>query len=423
MSDCWRQAKSTPPHLWEEMDWDFHGENTGYLTHGLHKYPGRMPPQIPRTLLELFPNVSHVLDPFCGSGTTLVEAILAGKQATGIDINPIAVLISKVKTTPLSPAKLKLAEKEALISIAERVHGVRTGLEKYPPGFNPNEVNLYYWFSRKVADELGAISDFLLNKFDSDKYGEEILNLFLLCFSNTVRTVSFQRPYEFKLYRVENLKKKQVDVLNTFKEEVSRARDCVLQLTKAITKGSCASVIRDDFIRFEAKIEPVDMVITSPPYGDSKTTLAYGQFSRYPLLWLGYDKEDAYGIDERCLGGGQGRPSNSPPSQTLSMILHKIRKRNKKRADAVERFFSDLFVGLCKIFDILNVDAPACFVVGDRTVKGIRIPTHIILVELGLEIGFTHFVTTERNISSKVLPRRNNKVDTICKEKLVVLLK
>ncbi|MFX0210230.1 MAG: hypothetical protein ACFFDT_29895, partial [Candidatus Hodarchaeota archaeon] len=71
----------------------------------------------------------------------------------------------------------------------------------------------------------------------------------------------------------------------------------------------------------------------------------------------------------------------------------------------------------------LNLDSPACFVVGERKVKGIRIPTHTILVELGSEIGFNHFVTVERNISSKVLPRRNNRVDTICKERLIVLIR
>jgi len=405
------------------MNWDFCGENTEYLTHGLHKYPGRMPPQISRKLVKLFPSTSHVLDPFCGSGTTLVEAILAGKQATGIDINPIAVLISRVKTTPLSSTKLRLAEKEALTSISQAVHDVRTGLRKYQPPFDPREVNLYYWFSKEAADELGVISDYLLNEFDSDKHGKEVLNFFLLCFSNTVRAVGFQKPHEFKLHRAKNWNLKQVDVPCTFNEEVDRAKRYVLQLNKAIGKGGCARVIRADLTQLEERIKPADLVITSPPYGDSKTTVAYGQFSRYPLLWLGYNKEDVYSIDERCLGGGYRRSNNPPSSKTLNKTLDRIRKRSKKRADTVERFFSDLSVGLRKIYDILNADAPACFVVGDRTVKGIHVPTHLVLVELGSNVGFTHFVTVERNISSKVLPCRNNQGGTICKEKLVVLFR
>lgn len=83
-------------------DWNFTKAGTSYLTHGLHDYPARMIPQIAQRLIDRYtPNKGKIIDPFCGSGTTLVEAQLADRQALGNDINPFAVLLSKVKATAI----------------------------------------------------------------------------------------------------------------------------------------------------------------------------------------------------------------------------------------------------------------------------------------------------------------------------------
>src|SRR4051794_25104264 len=84
------------------QDWDFAGEDTQYLTHGLHPYLASMIPQIPRRLLSAYAGPgTRVLDPFAGGGAVLLEASLAGLPSVGVDINPLAVLISRAKTTPL----------------------------------------------------------------------------------------------------------------------------------------------------------------------------------------------------------------------------------------------------------------------------------------------------------------------------------
>jgi len=90
-------------------DWDFAKADTSYLTHGLHDYPARMIPQIAHRLISRYsPEKGKILDPFCGSGTILVEARLANRSAIGIDVNPLAVLLSKVKSTPLDFEELAL---------------------------------------------------------------------------------------------------------------------------------------------------------------------------------------------------------------------------------------------------------------------------------------------------------------------------
>jgi site-specific DNA-methyltransferase (cytosine-N4-specific) len=91
---------STAIKVLDEIDWDFKNFKTQYLTHTFHPYPARFIPQIPLTFIKLFTNEGEtVLDPMCGCGTTIVEAFLNNRNSVGNDLNPLAVLITKVKTT------------------------------------------------------------------------------------------------------------------------------------------------------------------------------------------------------------------------------------------------------------------------------------------------------------------------------------
>src|SRR3989344_2905567 len=91
-------------------NWDFKKANTKEFTHGLHTYPAMMIPQIARRLIYLYgKEAKTLLDPFCGSGTSLVESSLIPtiKEAYGFDLNPLAILISKVKSTPINTESLE----------------------------------------------------------------------------------------------------------------------------------------------------------------------------------------------------------------------------------------------------------------------------------------------------------------------------
>lgn len=86
-----------------ELEFDFYNEDTRYLTHSIHPYPAKFPPQLPKLILEKYSKRNEiVLDPFCGSGTTLVEAKLLGINSIGVDVNGLSCLLSKVKTTPVT---------------------------------------------------------------------------------------------------------------------------------------------------------------------------------------------------------------------------------------------------------------------------------------------------------------------------------
>ena len=110
----------------EYEDWTFAGKDTKYLTHGFHPYPARMIPLIAKRIIEKY--ATHIddviLDPFCGSGTVLVEAVVHDKHAIGFDINPLAVLIAKTKTTPIDPKKLEEETRKLIKEIKEDKYNI-----------------------------------------------------------------------------------------------------------------------------------------------------------------------------------------------------------------------------------------------------------------------------------------------------------
>ena len=93
----------------KELTFNFNGADTSYLTHSLHPYPAKFPPQLPQTILKQYSKKGEtVLDPFCGSGTTLVEARMQGINSIGVDVNGLSCLLSKVKATPLSLQQIRV---------------------------------------------------------------------------------------------------------------------------------------------------------------------------------------------------------------------------------------------------------------------------------------------------------------------------
>jgi len=175
-----------------------------------------------------------------------------------------------------------------------------------------------------------------------------------------------------------------------------------------------------------------DLLITSPPYGDSKTTVAYGQFSRLSLEWLNYQREETIKIDKICLGGEKNQKQiKNLNSATLNDVLNDIAEIDEKRAHEVKIFYNDFFICLEEIDRVMKDQSDLCFVVGNRRIKGITIPTNEIIVELLESFGnYHHQQTIMRKIHNKRMPIKNsptnikgNSESTMNKEYIVLLKK
>ena len=165
-------------------DWTFKEISTSQYTHGFHQYPARMHPEIATRLIEKYSTDSKtvVLDPFMGSGGVLVESMLHGNNSIGIDLNPFAVLLSKVKTTPLDPKKLEKTL-EDIQSTANADYKNNITFQN-----TPEKLDLSFWYPKDPIKKLPILKN-AINQIKN----KSIREFFLICFSFTTRRTSFQK--------------------------------------------------------------------------------------------------------------------------------------------------------------------------------------------------------------------------------------
>src|SRR3989338_1089986 len=396
----------------KDTSWDFRNEFTKYSNHGFHTYPAMMIPQIARRLIEMYGKDKKVLlDPFAGSGTALLEAKLHKnfKKAYGIDINPLALLISKVKTTEINPQSLWAEYHKIVKNSLEGKEAIEKKEKKIQ---KPTFFNVEFWFKPEVITDLSIIKQNISEIKDKD-----IQDFFLVAFSETVRDVSNTRNREYKLYRMnqEMLKEHNPDTFRKFREKVKENIYSMENFVKE--KKNCEVNILAEDTRNLTSIpaNSVDLIITSPPYGDSSTTVAYGQFSRLGLQWLGYDKDTVLSIDKISLGGIPTKDLlHTLQSPTLKGVISEIAQQDQKRARDVLSFYVDFDKCVQELQRVTKEGAFLCFVVGNRTVKGVQIPTDEIIVELfQAKNHYKHHNTFIRNIPHKRMPKLNSPTNIV----------
>ncbi|MCS6801775.1 MAG: DNA methyltransferase [Chloroflexota bacterium] len=385
------RAAASPSLRRRDPSWDYAGKASKRLTHGLHPYPAMMIPHVAARLIELLSQPGDlVLDPFCGSGSVLVEAIAAGRRAIGVDLNPLAVLIARAKTTPVPAAALTAA-------IASVEAALPRFLADPPPP--PPVPRLDFWFKPDVIRALAALRAAI---FAAHEPARAVLQA---TFSEVVRLASNARSSEFKLHRYppERLVRHQPDPVALFRARA--ARNAALLATFAPTAPAEVWLADSRQPLPGLADSTVDAVITSPPYGDSRTTVAYGQFSRLSAQWLGIvgDRD----LDPSLLGGARTR-APIPSSPHLEATLAAIACRDRRRASDVAAFYVDMAACLAEIARVLRPGGLAALVVGNRRVKGVQIPTDLILADLAVPLGLLPREVIIRRIPTKRLPSRNS---------------
>ncbi len=471
MTELDLQLKNDFENLPEDF-WDFKKATTRDLTHGLHYYPATMVYPISQNILKIVQErteINSLLDPFMGSGTVIVEGMLGGiHELYGTDLNPLAVLMSKVKTTKLSEqqiAHIQNDHKNLLKTISEKTNKVAdefdnyiqedlklditaktewgNSADKYIKQYFENKnktfnfqsfTNLGFWFTPRVIILLQTIKN-AIKKIDDLC----IKDFLLIAFSETVRTVSNTRNSEFKLFRMrpDKVATFRPDVFEEYFKILDRNISKMQDFVSACKSNSQLHINYDDTrILNTIPDDSIDLVITSPPYGDSRTTVAYGQFSRLSLQWLDLDyttQQDVINIDKNLLGGKpyiHKEQWSFLGSNTLVDTLERISEKDPYRADDVFSFYVDLDKCLYSITKKMKPNSYQFWVVGNRTVKLEKLLTDKIIAEMAVKYGLTHLFSFGRNILNKVMPSLNSptnekglRVKTMTTETVVVLKK
>ena len=388
-----------------DTSWDFKKEDTKTYTHCFHNYPAMMIPQVAGRLVEKYGKKTQLLfDPYCGTGTSLVEANLRNINAIGTDLNPLARLIAEVKTTSLNFQTLDLYLKDYV----DVIFGYRFGKLLYDYVELPKFQNIDFWFSKEVQQKLSVIKEYIENINDN-----LVKKFFKVAFSETVRDSSWTMNSEFKLVRMSSkqMEKFDPDVFGIMEYKLSRNRKGLLSFinakndNKAVTK-ICSFNTVESIPKEVIQDNNVDLIVTSPPYGDSRTTVAYGQFSRLASQWL--DLENPSNVDKELMGGKRAKNGHMFNIDILDNTIQKIASRDEKRSRDVVSFFMDYELSIKNVSKVVKRNGHVCYVVGNRNVKGITIPTDEITKNLFEISGFKHIETIIRNIPNKRMPSENS---------------
>ena len=165
----------------------------------------------------------------------------------------------------------------------------------------------------------------------------------------------------------------------------------------------------------------VNLIVTSPPYGEETHTMSYSRFAKLSLLWMGINPKEVNRYVIKTLGGGEVTPR--PHSELLDKTIEAISIKNSQRSKEVFSFLWDYAKCLKQMFRVLVNGGYCCIVIGDRTAAGIVVSNGDLTIELGKQVGFECVQTYQRQIPKKVLPRKDYKVELINRENIIILRK
>ncbi len=316
------------------------------LTHGFHSYPARMHWATAARVLEgLEMTGAHVLDPFCGSGTVLVEARSADYRGSGSDLNPLAVALTRLKTDPLNAdmrTSLVLAAQDVRAKSEERVQARDPVRAKLPP-------SELAWYETHVVKEMAGLFE-EINKVQDPR----IRAALRLVFSSLV--VKFSRQRSDTAEQAVQRRVRKGLVSEFFERKASELAER-LQGYELEAKGPLPQVREGDARRLPELVDgPVDLIVTSPPYGG---TYDYVSHHARRFAWLGLD------------------PTNFAAGEI-----------GARRRGTSDRFARELHFALKAMSQVLRPDGLLVMLMGDGQHGDERVPADALVADVASELGF-----------------------------------
>lgn len=406
-------------------------------THLIHSYPAKLLAHIAHFFVQasvLSGVGSRVLDPFCGSGTVPLEASMSGRQALAADANPMARLLTRVKTTPYSPDKL-LTEAVEIIRRARRYRKAPT----------VDIVNSVLWYSASRKRELE-----ILRRAVFDVEDKEIRDFFLVCFSATCRKLSYADPaisvpvrlkakagrtaaanneIALRLEKIESADHLEEfgNICLTNIQRILRTNEEYSNRAQAFFVGTDARNLVDEEDK-PVETGTVDLVITSPPYGSAQK---YVRSMSLSLNWLGLaTPTQLSSIEQKTIGREHLIQKNAAAEQrpkfsrSFELFLNRVAEVNPLRAMINRTYLSELRSSLLEISRVVSFGGHAVIVIGNNTVCGHVMATDKFITECMDDFGMSLELHLIDSIKSRgLLTKRNGGTAAIARESVLVFKK
>ena len=431
------------PNFWSQpLNYDRRGAG-----HRFFQYPAMMLPEVQRRLIQTVksasPNCRSIIDPFVGSGTALTAGMLNGLDCYGQDINPMSILLSKVKASSFNHAFYTEQTKVLLDDIKQ------DRLDQLEISYS----NIDKWFKNEVALELSKLVRSIRKQDEV-----EVRRLLWVTLAETVRLTSNDRTSTFKLHSrpLEEIIDRNPSPIKTFQGLLQKNLEDIALHALNLAKGGYLSdskyvgkvrISVEDSSKIihtpeSTKANPLlgfDLLVSSPPYGDNRTTVPYGQHAFLPLQWIDFEDIDpnvcrtmlntTNEIDNRSIGSNRNKIASIDEekvlnlSSTLRKNVHELKKIKPHEVKKVVTFVRDLEIVLEKCSKTMNSYGYMIWTIGNRKVGGIEIQNNLILSELLLHHNVSPVYQLERRIGNKRMAARNKSTTTMTKEDILIFRK
>ena len=406
-------------------------------THFIHSYPAKLLQQIPYFFLNntIFSKENDiVLDPFCGTGTVLLEASVANRNAIGIDINPLAALIAKTKTSKID-----------ILNLKKELENIQTLFQIYSSSKKqyrvPKISNIDHWYSKSNIRKLSKIKD-IISQIDNTNIKEFYLVIFSICckkFSYCDPRISvpvkinkdkFPEGHSLREAAIKNLE--FINKSEVFEYFIEHAKKNIARLTEyhnsSIMNSSEIIVYNSDIkhlAKKQIKNNSVQLILTSPPYVSAQK---YIRASSLSLQWLELNDATIAELDKQSIGREHFPKSEYNNLHTLGIkkidkILSRIYERNKLRAYITYKYLFEMQESFSHYYQVLKPNGYFVMVIGNNTIAGYEFMTHKYLIKIAEEIGFSIELILIDDIKSRGLMTKRNKTASIISREYIVVLK
>ena len=381
----------------------------------IHPFPARMAPEVVQACLDACPNGGQVLDPMCGSGTVLRAAVEAGLECTGVDIDPLSVLLSRVWTTPLVSSKLMDAANNVILK-AKDLH--RKQIEQISDP--ETEQFIAFWFAPRQKYQLRRLATVLRGYSHPEAHALMValsrIIVTKVMMASLARDTSHSRPHRVATQN-------NFDVFDGFLKAASHVAK---RLSPELIKGKAEVFEGDARMLGALSDDTFDLAVTSPPYLNA---IDYLRGHRLTLVWLGYDLSSLRAKRATSIGAEKILASNEYQADVRRYVIESANSTFAERhLGWVRRYASDMQAVLDELARVIKRHGTVVMVIGNSFLSGAVVNNAMLVRDIARVSGFLVENASVRSIPARrrYLPppsNGNSQLDTRMREETVLRLR
>ena len=386
-----------------DQDLSFTGGEKPHPLHSIHAFAAKFPAQLPRHFIEGLSGPGEtVLDPMAGSGSTLLEGWLLGREVIGVDLDPLAGRQCRAKTTRVSPVLVEETGQRVLANARRRVEvdrpldTLRGELDEATNAF------LDYWFLPETQVELAALALEI-----REETGTILRNLLEVLFSATIVTKSggVSRARDLAHSRPHRVADKQPR--SPFRMFEAQVRQAVRAFEETpLERGPSANFVAADSRRLPLADNSVDLIVTSPPYANA---LDYMRAHKFSLVWLGHRVGGLGNLRGKYIGAErQSSQEAASLPDDAQRALASLSEIDRQKSRVLARYLGEMRQAIEEMHRVIRPGRAVVIVVGPSTMRGQRIATQEYLAGIAEQAGFVVVGVEERNLDRdrRMMPAR-----------------